>query len=156
MTSFYLSIQEYADPDVILDPKKIRRKYILSWFFVDMISTIPLDYILQLIYGNVDPKGIYLTAIDPSWPQIILRKMITATIPWLQKTHDWQNMSRDPKMTRDLNMARDPKWPWIFSQFNACYEIGSFCQNSFIVTSFATVQTYPLCSSMGRGSLHNE
>ena len=53
----YLQIKEYADPDVILDPKKIRRKYILSWFFVDMISTIPLDYILQLIYGNVDPKG---------------------------------------------------------------------------------------------------
>ena len=63
-------IQEYADPDVILDPKKIRRKYILSWFFVDMISTIPLDYILQLIYGNVDPKGIYLTLVDPSWPII--------------------------------------------------------------------------------------
>ena len=111
MTPFDLSIQEYADPDVILDPKKIRRKYILSWFFVDMISTIPLDYILQLIYGNVDPKGIYLTSIDPSWPQITLRKMITATMPWLQKTHDWQNMSRDPKMTCDLNMALDPKWP---------------------------------------------
>ena len=64
LTSFDLFIQEYADPDVILDPKKIRRKYILSWFFVDMISTIPLDYILQLIYGNVDPKGIYLTSDD--------------------------------------------------------------------------------------------
>ena len=69
MYPFDLSIQEYADPDVILDPKKIRRKYILSWFFVDMISTIPLDYILQLIYGNVDPKGIYLTSIDQSLPQ---------------------------------------------------------------------------------------
>ena len=57
MTPNDLLIKEYADPDVILDPKKIRRKYILSWFFVDMISTIPLDYILQLIYGNVDPKG---------------------------------------------------------------------------------------------------
>ena len=49
-------VKEYADPDVILDPKKIRRRYILSWFFVDMISTIPLDYILQLVYG-FDPKG---------------------------------------------------------------------------------------------------
>ena len=104
MTSFDLSIQEYADPDVILDPKKIRRKYILSWFFVDMISTIPLDYILQLIYGNVDPKGIYLTSIDPSWPQITLRKMITATMPWLQKTHDWQIMSRESR-------AVTRKWP---------------------------------------------
>ena len=114
MTPFDLSIQEYADPDVILDPKKIRRKYILSWFFVDMISTIPLDYILQLIYGNVDPKGIYLTSIDLRWPQMTLGKMTTL---WLQKSLGLQN---DPEIDPWPGSDPGPKidlWPQMTLDF---------------------------------------
>jgi len=36
-------LQEGADNEVIIDPKKIRRAYIRKWFWLDMISTIPLD-----------------------------------------------------------------------------------------------------------------
>ena len=37
---------------VILDPKLIARHYIRTWFFLDLISSIPLDYIF-LIFNQV-------------------------------------------------------------------------------------------------------
>lgn len=40
---------------VILDPKQIRRQYMRSWFFLDLISSIPLDYIFLIFnqdYGD--------------------------------------------------------------------------------------------------------
>src|SRR5689334_15024318 len=33
---------------VILDPRLIARTYIKSWFFLDLISSIPLDYIFLI------------------------------------------------------------------------------------------------------------
>ncbi|OQV23764.1 Potassium/sodium hyperpolarization-activated cyclic nucleotide-gated channel 4 [Hypsibius exemplaris] len=35
--------------DVVLDPKEIARRYVRSWFFVDLISSIPFDYVVLVI-----------------------------------------------------------------------------------------------------------
>lgn len=32
---------------VVLDPKEIASRYIRSWFFVDLISSIPFDYVVR-------------------------------------------------------------------------------------------------------------
>ena len=37
----------FAD-EIILEPKKIAKHYLKSWFFLDLISSIPLDYIILL------------------------------------------------------------------------------------------------------------
>ena len=37
----------FAD-EIILEPRKIAKHYIKSWFFLDFISSIPLDYIILL------------------------------------------------------------------------------------------------------------
>lgn len=40
---------------VILDPKLIARSYMRTWFFLDLISSIPLDYIFLIFnqdYGD--------------------------------------------------------------------------------------------------------
>lgn len=37
---------------VILDPKLIAKHYVKTWFFLDLISSIPLDYIF-LIFNQV-------------------------------------------------------------------------------------------------------
>lgn len=40
---------------VILDPKEIAHHYIHSWFFLDLLSSIPLDYIFLIFnqdYGD--------------------------------------------------------------------------------------------------------
>ena len=50
---------------VILDPKLIARDYLRTWFFLDLISSIPLDYIF-LIFNSlrgdtiVRPKRLFL------------------------------------------------------------------------------------------------
>ena len=37
---------------VILDPKLIARNYLRTWFFLDLISSVPLDYIF-LIFNSI-------------------------------------------------------------------------------------------------------
>nr|XP_022331256.1 potassium/sodium hyperpolarization-activated cyclic nucleotide-gated channel 3-like isoform X6 [Crassostrea virginica] len=37
-------LNDFAD-EIILDPKLIAKHYVKSWFFLDLVSTIPMDYI---------------------------------------------------------------------------------------------------------------
>ncbi|EUB61977.1 Potassium/sodium hyperpolarization-activated cyclic nucleotide-gated channel 4 [Echinococcus granulosus] len=39
---------DYAD-EIILDPKEIARQYVRSWFLLDLISSIPMDYIFWVL-----------------------------------------------------------------------------------------------------------
>ncbi len=39
---------DYVD-EIILEPKQIAKHYIRTWFFVDFLSSIPLDYIFLLV-----------------------------------------------------------------------------------------------------------
>lgn len=59
LTPYYYSGIMQADnsEQVILDPKLIARDYLRTWFFLDLISSIPLDYIF-LIFDSLhgDPK----------------------------------------------------------------------------------------------------
>jgi len=38
-----------AADEIILDPNKIASHYLRSWFFLDLISSLPLDYIILLV-----------------------------------------------------------------------------------------------------------
>ncbi|XP_025077225.1 uncharacterized protein LOC112553938 isoform X4 [Pomacea canaliculata] len=40
-------LNDFAD-EIILDPKQIARHYIKSWFFLDLLSSIPMDYIFLM------------------------------------------------------------------------------------------------------------
>ncbi|XP_037031741.1 potassium/sodium hyperpolarization-activated cyclic nucleotide-gated channel 2 isoform X9 [Bradysia coprophila] len=46
-------MQQDNAEQVILDPKLIAQNYLKTWFFLDLISSIPLDYIF-LIFNNKD------------------------------------------------------------------------------------------------------
>ncbi|VDQ01832.1 unnamed protein product [Trichobilharzia regenti] len=37
--------------DIILDPTEIAREYVKTWFFLDLISSIPMDYVLFAFKG---------------------------------------------------------------------------------------------------------
>ena len=51
--SFVSGIMQQDNAEqVILDPKIIARHYLKTWFFLDLISSIPLDYIF-LIFNQV-------------------------------------------------------------------------------------------------------
>ena len=58
-------MQQDNSEQVILDPKLIARHYLRTWFFLDLISSIPLDYIF-LIFNQV--RSIVVSAIGPDTP----------------------------------------------------------------------------------------
>ncbi|XP_026863985.2 potassium/sodium hyperpolarization-activated cyclic nucleotide-gated channel 2 [Electrophorus electricus] len=47
--------------EIILDPKKIKKKYLRTWFVVDFISSIPVDYIFLIVEKGMDSE-VYKTA----------------------------------------------------------------------------------------------
>ncbi|XP_049910825.1 potassium/sodium hyperpolarization-activated cyclic nucleotide-gated channel 1 [Epinephelus moara] len=47
--------------EIILDPKKIKKKYLKSWFVVDFVSSIPVDYIFLIVEKGMDSE-VYKTA----------------------------------------------------------------------------------------------
>lgn len=49
-------MQQDNAEQVILDPKLIAKHYLKTWFFLDLISSIPLDYIF-LIFNQVTIKS---------------------------------------------------------------------------------------------------
>jgi len=38
--------------EIILNPKEIARNYLRSWFVLDLISSLPLDYVITLLYPD--------------------------------------------------------------------------------------------------------
>ncbi|KAL3866127.1 hypothetical protein ACJMK2_043457 [Sinanodonta woodiana] len=46
-------LNDFAD-EIILDPKKIAKHYIKTWFFLDLISSIPMDYIFLIWDSEAD------------------------------------------------------------------------------------------------------
>ncbi|XP_056133114.1 potassium/sodium hyperpolarization-activated cyclic nucleotide-gated channel 2 [Lampris incognitus] len=47
--------------EIILDPKKIKQKYLRTWFVVDFVSSIPVDYIFLIVEKGIDSE-VYKTA----------------------------------------------------------------------------------------------
>ncbi|XP_032070313.1 LOW QUALITY PROTEIN: potassium/sodium hyperpolarization-activated cyclic nucleotide-gated channel 2 [Thamnophis elegans] len=47
--------------DIILDPERIKKKYLKSWFVVDFVSSIPVDYIFLIVEKGMDSE-MYKTA----------------------------------------------------------------------------------------------
>eukprot|EP00055_Hartaetosiga_balthica_P010885 m.47825 g.47825 ORF g.47825 m.47825 type:complete len:725 (-) comp7362_c0_seq1:871-3045(-) len=47
---------------IILDRKRIAQQYIRGWFFIDLISSLPLDYIISACYGVSYDSPSYLKA----------------------------------------------------------------------------------------------
>ena len=45
-------MQQDNSEQVIIDPKLIAKHYIKTWFFLDLLSSIPLDYIF-LIFNSI-------------------------------------------------------------------------------------------------------
>ncbi|KAF7655792.1 hypothetical protein LDENG_00050740 [Lucifuga dentata] len=47
--------------EIILDPEKIKKHYLKTWFVVDFISSIPVDYIFLIVEKGIDSE-VYKTA----------------------------------------------------------------------------------------------
>ncbi|XP_045155967.1 potassium/sodium hyperpolarization-activated cyclic nucleotide-gated channel 2 [Echinops telfairi] len=47
--------------EIVLDPEKIKKKYLRTWFVVDFVSSIPVDYIFLIVEKGIDSE-VYKTA----------------------------------------------------------------------------------------------
>ncbi|XP_063145359.1 potassium/sodium hyperpolarization-activated cyclic nucleotide-gated channel 2 [Candoia aspera] len=47
--------------EIILDPERIKKKYLKTWFVVDFVSSIPVDYIFLIVEKGIDSE-VYKTA----------------------------------------------------------------------------------------------
>ncbi|XP_056127025.1 potassium/sodium hyperpolarization-activated cyclic nucleotide-gated channel 3 [Rhinichthys klamathensis goyatoka] len=59
--NFRTGIVKEDSTEIILDPQQIKVKYLRSWFAVDFISSIPVDYIFLIVETRID-SDFYKTA----------------------------------------------------------------------------------------------
>ncbi|KAL1007200.1 hypothetical protein UPYG_G00083360 [Umbra pygmaea] len=59
--NFRTGIVKEDNTEIILDPQQIKLKYLKSWFVVDFISSIPVDYIFLIVETRID-SDFYKTA----------------------------------------------------------------------------------------------
>ncbi|XP_061891739.1 potassium/sodium hyperpolarization-activated cyclic nucleotide-gated channel 3-like isoform X1 [Entelurus aequoreus] len=59
--NFRTGIVKEDNTEIILDPRQIKIKYLKSWFVVDFISSIPVDYIFLIVETRID-SDFYKTA----------------------------------------------------------------------------------------------
>ncbi|XP_075994814.1 potassium/sodium hyperpolarization-activated cyclic nucleotide-gated channel 3-like [Genypterus blacodes] len=59
--NFRTGIVKEDNTEIILDPQQIKIKYLKSWFMVDFISSIPVDYIFLIVETRID-SDFYKTA----------------------------------------------------------------------------------------------
>ncbi|XP_061576922.1 potassium/sodium hyperpolarization-activated cyclic nucleotide-gated channel 3-like [Cololabis saira] len=59
--NFRTGIVKEDNTEIILNPHKIKIKYLKSWFVVDFISSIPVDYIFLIVETRID-SDFYKTA----------------------------------------------------------------------------------------------
>uniref|UniRef100_A0A8C1NLW6 Hyperpolarization activated cyclic nucleotide-gated potassium channel 4 n=1 Tax=Cyprinus carpio TaxID=7962 RepID=A0A8C1NLW6_CYPCA len=59
--NFRTGIVKEDNAEIILDPQRIKIKYLRSWFVVDFISSIPVDYIFLIVETRID-SDFYKTA----------------------------------------------------------------------------------------------
>ncbi|XP_006012369.1 potassium/sodium hyperpolarization-activated cyclic nucleotide-gated channel 4 [Latimeria chalumnae] len=59
--NFRTGIVVEDNTEIILDPQRIKMKYLKGWFVVDFISSIPVDYIFLIVETRIDSE-VYKTA----------------------------------------------------------------------------------------------
>ncbi|XP_069914549.1 potassium/sodium hyperpolarization-activated cyclic nucleotide-gated channel 2 isoform X3 [Oryctolagus cuniculus] len=59
--NFRTGIVVEDNTEIILDPEKIKRRYLRTWFVVDFVSSIPVDYIFLIVEKGIDSE-VYKTA----------------------------------------------------------------------------------------------
>ena len=59
MVCYFISgiMQQDNSEQVIIDPHLIAKHYIRTWFFLDLISSIPLDYVF-LVVNSLTGTGV--------------------------------------------------------------------------------------------------
>ncbi|KAJ8000320.1 hypothetical protein DPEC_G00203610 [Dallia pectoralis] len=96
-----------GDDHIVLDPKVIRVRYLKTWFFVDFISSIPMDYIFLIVdlEAQMDASDVYRTARAlriVRFTKILSLLRLLRLSRFIRYIHQWEEIFH---MTYDLASA---------------------------------------------------
>ncbi|KAL7064531.1 hypothetical protein AAHC03_04875 [Spirometra sp. Aus1] len=89
---------DFAD-EIILDPKEIARRYVRSWFLLDLISSIPMDYIFWMLnkrenYNQILTAGRTLRILRLAKLLSILRLLrLTRLVRYVSQWEEFLNIA---------------------------------------------------------------
>ncbi|XP_025772070.1 potassium/sodium hyperpolarization-activated cyclic nucleotide-gated channel 2 [Puma concolor] len=84
--------------EIILDPEKIKKKYLRTWFVVDFVSSIPVDYIFLIVEKGIDSE-VYKTARAlriVRFTKILSLLRLLRLSRLIRYIHQWEEVSAGP------------------------------------------------------------
>lgn len=108
--NFRTGIVVEDNTEIILDPQRIKMKYLKSWFVVDFISSIPVDYIFLIVETRIDSE-VYKTARAlriVRFTKILSLLRLLRLSRLIRYIHQWEEVSscgRDKWVLRELEMG---------------------------------------------------
>ncbi|XP_062337575.1 potassium/sodium hyperpolarization-activated cyclic nucleotide-gated channel 2-like [Osmerus eperlanus] len=113
--------------DIILDPKTIKKKYLKTWFIVDFVSSIPVDYIFLIVEKGIDSE-VYKTARAlriVRFTKILSLLRLLRLSRLIRYIHQWEEAgqaahSSAPPLSHErlcscLSSVTLGGWTWLFS-----------------------------------------
>lgn len=95
--NFRTGIVVEDNTEIILDPQRIKMKYLKSWFVVDFISSIPVDYIFLIVETRIDSE-VYKTARAlriVRFTKILSLLRLLRLSRLIRYIHQWEEVSKD-------------------------------------------------------------
>lgn len=119
--NFRTGIVNEESSEIILDPKVIKMNYLKSWFVVDFLSSIPVDYIFLIVEKGFDSE-VYKTARAlriVRFTKILSLLRLLRLSRLIRYIHQWEEVSTQPsaidaQLSAQLGFVLRVWW-WIMS-----------------------------------------
>lgn len=105
--NFRTGIVVEDNTEIILDPQRIKMKYLKSWFVVDFISSIPVDYIFLIVETRIDSE-VYKTARAlriVRFTKILSLLRLLRLSRLIRYIHQWEEVSVQPQLSADSQIV---------------------------------------------------
>ncbi|KAF0043443.1 hypothetical protein F2P81_004780 [Scophthalmus maximus] len=105
--NFRTGIVKEDNTEIILDPQQIKIKYLRSWFVVDFISSIPVDYIFLIVETRID-SDFYKTARAlriVRFTKILSLLRLLRLSRLIRYIHQWEELAVGPQSPEGLSCS---------------------------------------------------
>ncbi|CAO2634813.1 Potassium/sodium hyperpolarization-activated cyclic nucleotide-gated channel 4 [Lemmus lemmus] len=117
--NFRTGIVVEDNTEIILDPQRIKMKYLKSWFVVDFISSIPVDYIFLIVETRIDSE-VYKTARAlriVRFTKILSLLRLLRLSRLIRYIHQWEEVSRwTEPLRRKARFLSTKQSQWVLSE----------------------------------------
>ncbi len=115
--------------DIILDPKAIKKKYLRTWFIVDFVSSIPVDYIFLIVEKGIDSE-VYKTARAlriVRFTKILSLLRLLRLSRLIRYIHQWEEVRQQTPAQSHIQCTRKRFTALHFFHILLCYSLIPKC-----------------------------